>query len=205
MDFGYPLGQAFYISIALLVFFTSRNFLGGVLKKPIIFLIVALFFQYISDFNFLYQASAGTWYVGGVGDYLYAVSYFVMALAIIYIGTVSQKIRTESLSSPTAMPQDGLMTEVQKLFNQILTEIIQRQEKVAGNLVWEEVRKIDSIKIIDQSNFVIDIKGDAKKAIDQLVFAFKNLFGDMAVEVSKNAVRYLTAELPADEVPDSLK
>ena len=33
---------------------------------PFVFLIVALIFQYISDFTFLYQANAGTWYVGGL-------------------------------------------------------------------------------------------------------------------------------------------
>ena len=47
--------------------------------------------------------------------------------------------------------------------------------------------------------------GDPKKAIDQLVYNYKNLFGDLAVEVSKNAVYYLVAELPKDQVPDSLK
>jgi len=86
LDFGYPLGQALYVSIAVLTLVVSRNMLGGIMKKPIIFLIIALIVQYLADFMFLYQANAGTWSVGGINDYLYAVSYFFMALSLIYIG-----------------------------------------------------------------------------------------------------------------------
>ena len=57
LDFGYPLGQAFYVSIALLVLFLSRKFLGGILKKPVLLLVFALVVQYISDSNFLYHAN----------------------------------------------------------------------------------------------------------------------------------------------------
>ncbi len=93
LDFGYPLGQATYVSIAILAFLMSRNILGGLLKKPIIFIIIALVFQYLSDFTFLYQASRGTWYVGGINDFMYFISYFIMTLALIYIGSVFKQIK----------------------------------------------------------------------------------------------------------------
>ena len=93
LDFGYPLGQAFYLSIALLAFLMSRNILGGLMKKPIIFIILALVFQYLCDFTFLYQASRGAWYVGGVNDYMYFTSYFIMTLALIYMGSMFKKIQ----------------------------------------------------------------------------------------------------------------
>lgn len=93
LDFGYPLGQALYLSFALTAFFASRNFLGGIMKKPIFYLIFALFFQYLSDFMFLYQANAGTWYAGGMNDYMYFASYFLMALALINIGDVFSAIK----------------------------------------------------------------------------------------------------------------
>jgi len=86
LDFGYPLGQALYVAIALLVFFASRQFLGGMMKKPVLLLLFALVWQYFCDFNFLYQANHGTWYAGGVGDYMYAASYYIMTLALIYLG-----------------------------------------------------------------------------------------------------------------------
>lgn len=95
LDFAYPLGQAFYVSLALLIFFLSRKVLGGIMRGPTIFFLFALVVQYLADFNFLYQASRGTWYVAGYGDYLYAISYLVMSLALFYLGisykTLAQK------------------------------------------------------------------------------------------------------------------
>ena len=92
LDFGYPLGQATYVSIALLAYISSKNYFGGTLRLPFVFLIVALIFQYISDFTFLYQANAGTWYVGGLNDFMYFISYTIMTLALIYFGGVHKAI-----------------------------------------------------------------------------------------------------------------
>ena len=88
LDFGYPLGQAVYVAIALLVVYMSRNYLGGAMGKPIVLLLVALIAQYISDTDFLYQANHSLWYAGSLGDYLYAISYFLMAMALVYIGHI---------------------------------------------------------------------------------------------------------------------
>lgn len=96
LDFGYPLGQACYVSVAILTLILSRNYLGGLMKKPVIFFLIALIMQYISDFNFLYQANKGTWFVGSYGDYLYCCSYLLMTLALIYVGLVFNKIRNSA-------------------------------------------------------------------------------------------------------------
>jgi len=93
LDFGYPFGQAVYISLAIVAYLLSRNFLGGLMKKPIIFFIVALFIQYVADYVFLYQISRST-YVGGLGiDYLYLIAYFIMTLSLIQLGSVFYKIK----------------------------------------------------------------------------------------------------------------
>lgn len=93
LDFGYPLGQALYISIALLALLTSWKILGGIMKKPIVFFLIALIFDYLADFVFLFQVSRGTWITGGLDDYLYFFSYFVMAIALIYMGSVFYKVQ----------------------------------------------------------------------------------------------------------------
>ena len=93
LDFGYPLGQAAYLSIACLAFLSCRSFLGGVMEKPLIYLMIALMFQYLSDFTFLYQANAGTWYVGGLNDFLYFISYLMMTLSLFIIGSTFDKIK----------------------------------------------------------------------------------------------------------------
>lgn len=93
LDFGYPLGQAIYVSIALLALLMSYRVLGGIMRKPIWFLIGALVVQYISDFMFLYQANAGTWSVGEINDYCYCFSYFLMCISLIYIGNIFNRIK----------------------------------------------------------------------------------------------------------------
>lgn len=93
LDFGYPFGQAIYVSMAVLALIMSRNILGGIMKTPILLLIFALLFQYFSDFFFLEQAALGTWYVGNINDYLYCASYFVMSISLIQIGKTFYKIQ----------------------------------------------------------------------------------------------------------------
>lgn len=83
LDFAYPLGQAIYISLALLVLTLSRKYLGGKLKSSILLLLFALALQYVADFIFLYQTSRGIWQLGGINDLMYLVAYYIMSLGII--------------------------------------------------------------------------------------------------------------------------
>ena len=89
LDFGYPFGQAIYISIALLTYLLSRGVLGGVMKSKILFILFALAIQFLSDYTFLYQSSKGTWQVGGINDYMYLCAYFIMTLALLSLNTKS--------------------------------------------------------------------------------------------------------------------
>lgn len=82
LDFGYPLGQAIYVSLAFLTYSLSKNYLGGIMRAKVIFILGALFVQYIADYNFLYQAANGTWLNGGYGDAIYLFAYFLMALGL---------------------------------------------------------------------------------------------------------------------------
>lgn len=92
LDFGYPFGQAIYISIAITAYLFSKSYLGGIMRKPILFFILALFIQYIADYVFLFQVSRGT-YVGGLGvDYLYLLAYFMMTYSLIKLGSSFYKI-----------------------------------------------------------------------------------------------------------------
>ena len=88
LDFGYPIGQAFYISIAILVYLLSKNFLGGIMKYKVLLILFGLVMQYISDYNFLFQNLKGTWINGGYGDVLYMFTYFLMTYGLIKIANV---------------------------------------------------------------------------------------------------------------------
>jgi hypothetical protein len=93
LDFGYPLGQAIYVSIALLTYSLSKELLGGIMKNKILFLLLAFIAQYFADYNFLYQTLNETWINGGYGDYLYLIAYFLMALGIIQLKGVLDALR----------------------------------------------------------------------------------------------------------------
>lgn len=85
IDFGYPLGQALTVAVAILVLLLSRDYLGGIMKPRIWYILFALSFQYVTDFSFLYQASKGTYYNGGIVDLMYAISLIVMGVGLLFL------------------------------------------------------------------------------------------------------------------------
>lgn len=93
LDFGFPIGQVIFVSIALLALLISKDILGGMMRKPIMLLISALIFQYIADFAFSYQFAHGTVYTGDYLDLLYCISYFLMAISLFSIGNMFYKVQ----------------------------------------------------------------------------------------------------------------
>lgn len=93
LDIGYPLGEAFYVSMAILAYLLSQKVLGGVMKVPTLFFIAALITEFIADFLFLYHARSGDFVVGGFNDYLFVVAYSLMAISLIQLGVVSRWIK----------------------------------------------------------------------------------------------------------------
>jgi hypothetical protein len=96
LDFGYPMGQAIYISLAITAYLLSRRMLGGVMRAGILIVIFALIIQYISDFTFLYQSSRGTWLTGRWNDLSYLVAYFVMATAMVKFHMIYSGLRQKT-------------------------------------------------------------------------------------------------------------
>ncbi len=94
LDFGYPLGQATYVSLALVTFLSLGRMLGGVMKMPVLLLLAAFGFQYAADFNFLYQVVQETWNASGssYGDYIYLFAYFLMGLSLVSLSTGLSKV-----------------------------------------------------------------------------------------------------------------
>ncbi len=95
LDFGYPVAQAIYLSIAILALLISKDILGGLMRKPIMLLIAALSVQFLCDFVFSYQVSreVSTFYAAGTNDYMFTVSYLLMTLALFSIGNMFYKVQ----------------------------------------------------------------------------------------------------------------
>lgn len=82
LDFGYPLFQAVYVSVAILIYLLTRD-TAGATKNQVFLIVIALIWQFICDYTYLYQVSRGTWEVNGLNDYMYLVSYVLMSLAVL--------------------------------------------------------------------------------------------------------------------------
>ena len=53
------------------------------MKSRIVFIIVALTFQYLTEFTFLYTSGKGIYYNASYVDLMYAGSYFLMTLGLL--------------------------------------------------------------------------------------------------------------------------
>ncbi len=91
------------------------------------------------------------------------------------------------------------------IFAQIASKIIKEQELVIGPLAWNEAGKVQGLKITDQKSGEVDIAGDPKETLDKLVAQYERLFGRASHEVCREAAISLIADLPAAEVPASLR
>ena len=93
LDFGYPLGQAIYISLAIITYLLSQKVLGGVMRARIFFIIFALFVQFISDYTYLYQSLHQTAYPGSFNDFIYLLAYLIMTLSLLQFDVALRDIR----------------------------------------------------------------------------------------------------------------
>jgi hypothetical protein len=67
--------------------------LGGAMRTPMLLFIVALVAQYVAEFTFLYQSLNGLFVGGGLADYLYLTSYFLMAVSLIQLAVTYKWIQ----------------------------------------------------------------------------------------------------------------
>ncbi|QQG40607.1 MAG: hypothetical protein HYV37_03495 [Candidatus Levyibacteriota bacterium] len=90
-DIAQPLGNAVYVSAAIITFIFSRTVLDGIMQSKAFLLLVALIIQSIADYIFLYKSS--TYYSGNYMDFIYLISYFVMTLALLHLKSLQVKIK----------------------------------------------------------------------------------------------------------------
>lgn len=91
LDFGYPFGDALYISIAIIIFIFSRNILDGIMRSKALFILIALFFEFIADDIFAFKSSS--FYAGGDIDFLFLIAYFAMTIALLNLKSLQVKIK----------------------------------------------------------------------------------------------------------------
>jgi len=91
------------------------------------------------------------------------------------------------------------------IYTQISTRIIKEQALIIGPIAWDEARKVSGLTIADQTESGVTLIGNPRDVVNRLVAQYERLFGKVSSETCKDAVLDLLAELPNDQVPESLK
>ncbi len=91
------------------------------------------------------------------------------------------------------------------IFDQIVARIIEQQEAIIGPIAIEQAKLVKELKINWQQQHDVDISGSPQVAVDELVEQYKELFGQIAVETCKEAVKQLLTQVPTNQQPKSLK
>ena len=90
------------------------------------------------------------------------------------------------------------------VYEQIIVKIIKSQEAIIGPVAVEQAKRVPHLTL-DWDKSAVSIKGEEAKAIDALVEVYKELFGQISVEVSKEAASSLIGQLADDKLPKALK
>lgn len=90
------------------------------------------------------------------------------------------------------------------VYEEIVAKIIKSQEIIIGPVAIEQAQRVPHIQV-DWAAKKITIDGDEASAVDALVEVYKELFGQISVEVSKEAAASLIGKVPAGKLPEALK
>ena len=90
------------------------------------------------------------------------------------------------------------------VYDQIAVRIIKGQEAIIGPVAVEQAQQVAHLTI-DWEHEQVDISGNKASVLESLIQKYKKLFGQISVEVSKQAASSLMNQLPADGLPESLK
>ena len=94
---------------------------------------------------------------------------------------------------------------ITNIFSQMSLRIIKEQEMVIGPLALDEAKKVAGFHVVDYKKGEVSFDGEPKDVLDHLVTQYERLFGKISHEICRESVQDLIAELPADQVPASLK
>lgn len=93
------------------------------------------------------------------------------------------------------------MTE--DLYPKLVLAIVKGQEEIIGPIAWQQASSVQGLTV---SNSEVQFQGtDKKQIVDNLVYRFRDFFGQAAIEVCKEAAYKVSQGVNADELPQSLR
>ena len=90
------------------------------------------------------------------------------------------------------------------VYTQLVQSIIEQQELIIGPVAIERAKSVEGLTI-DWANKSVILSKNPKEVIDALVDQYKALFGQISVEVCKEALGRLSQQLTNEQLPASLR
>jgi hypothetical protein len=91
-----------------------------------------------------------------------------------------------------------------EIFSEIALKIIDRQRSIVGPVALEQAMQVSNMAV-DWNNRKVSFFGNQAGAIDDLVKKYEQLFGQISVEVCRDAAGPLVAKLPPEQRPETLR
>ncbi len=88
-------------------------------------------------------------------------------------------------------------------YAQAASRIIKEQQSIIGPVAVDQARKVGGLEVKSVDD--IQISGNRKEVLGNLVNQYAKLFGKASIEVCKEAFEPFEDKLSASEVPDILK
>lgn len=90
------------------------------------------------------------------------------------------------------------------IFNKIAEKIIVEQETIIGPLAIEQAKRVKGLTI-DWSHHLVSFKGNESEIINDLVENYRDFFGQVSVQVCRQAAQKLISQLPLNQQPTLLR
>lgn len=86
----------------------------------------------------------------------------------------------------------------------VVRAIVDEQKNIIGPLAIEEANKVVGLKVSDDLE-TIQVSGESKNVLADLVGQYEKLFGQASIEVCKDAVREVQPPIPTKDLPAILQ
>ncbi len=90
------------------------------------------------------------------------------------------------------------------LFSQMVEKIIASQETIIGPIAIEQANDVKGLSV-DWNKRNISFNGDEAKIIDDLVEKYRDFFGQVSVQVCRQAAQKFLNQLPVNQQPTLLR
>jgi hypothetical protein len=197
LDIVYPLGSFFALLVAIIISGFSFKYMGGKYTFSIVMLILGLFAMFVGDTMFSYTTTVGTYYNANFGDLILTTGTFLLTFGILGF-----------YRYPEPLQEQVIGNSGERVYNRIAESIVKEQELLMGPVAWYEAEKVPGLQVVkkdEEESVTIASDVDGMVALDNLVDAYRKLFGPAAVEVSRDAASVYIADIDQTQIPSSLR